>query len=237
MDKFRFLLLLVIFLLFFSMGNMVGLSLGQESTPENYFLQSESIPKQKGVLLIKVDRLDIPAPNLEAVWLLLALPPQSTITLIPIYPASSKSKNNTFVNPGNVISSTDSTLDSSFVESLENHNINWDQYIIFDETGFSDLANNMDGENLDSGWGKNELVNLSFSISDDNPETAILRQAYIYQQLCLNLSSISVLSKLNILFESNHVITDIMPDQLLDVWNTYRDSSVFLKCKFPTLDQ
>ena len=238
MKKLRFLILLAIFILSFSMGNMVGLSLGKESDSQNHLSQDETVMQQTSVLLINVDRLDIPAPTLEAVWLLLVLPPQSKISLIPIYPVSSKSPHDQFIQPGTVISSTDlNTGDNSLVKALRDHKIMWDQYIILDQTGFFELAKQIDGDNIGSGWINNEIVNLSFSISEDNPDTALPRQAFIYQQLCLNLSSISILSKLNILFDSDHVITDITPDQLLAVWNIYRDSSVFLNCKFPTMDQ
>lgn len=238
MKKLRFLILLAIFILSFSMGNIVGLSLGKESDSQNHLSQDETVMQQTSVLLINVDRLDIPSPTLEAAWLLLVLPPQSKISLIPIYPVSSKSPHDQLIPPGTVISSTNlNTGDNSLVKALRDRNIMWKQYIILDQTGFIELANQIDGDNIGRGWINKEIVNLSFSTSDDNPDTALPRQAYIYQQLCLNLSSISILSKLNILFNSDHVITDITPDQLLAVWNIYRDSSEFLNCKFPTMDQ
>jgi len=237
MIKLRTLSLFGIFFLSFTMGNMVGLSLGNDDIRQNQIPFTINPQAQKNILLISVDRLDIPTPKLEAVWLILVTPPQPTLSLIPIYPTNLEFEEKTAKQLTKNFSLTPAiSLDNSFKNALREQDIKWDHLIIFDENGWVDIAALVGSNNFGSGWLNKETVNLSFAITHDDPHTALLRQAFILNQFCSELSSLNLISHLKFLFDSNHARTDITSSQIFDALYDYQNQGVNLTCKFPTLD-
>jgi hypothetical protein len=89
---------------------------------------------QRNTLLVIIDEKVRPNPKLRSIWLVLELPNNDTLTLIPLYPAALKnhSVHDRLLEKTFAIDKEQS-FDQSFLTQLTELNIWWDDYILIDD--------------------------------------------------------------------------------------------------------
>lgn len=205
---------------------------------------------QRNILVIGVNHLESPSPELEGVWLILYLPDMPRVTLMPIYPSVGRGLNGgqittDFALAQNFKLDAQSKPDLAFFEALSKKDIHWDNYLLLDEIALIDLIDFMGG--LEKLPGMNEvqpekitgvqtLAQLQPTIK--SPEHALLSQMQIAQRLCRTPFSLGTSDeRIPELFDTlgKHLVTDIQPSQVLADLKSMLPAGGNIVCEFPFL--
>ena len=191
---------------------------------------------QRNILIVGVDHLSLPKPNLVSIWLVLYFPNLPHLTFIPIYPQAtiagldtSQSLSQRFdLNP-------DKTLDPSFTAVLENLGYWWNNYILIDALSLAEIIDQSGAGLADSSLRGIQAVAGSLS-TGANSESSMLRQRDLIAWGCVQLGTLSQGSILKNLEAINkHIVTD------LSAWQLKRESQFLtrspeeISCEFPTI--
>jgi hypothetical protein len=194
---------------------------------------------QNNLLLIGIDQLSSPLPNLESVWLAIYFPGNHNVTLIPIYPGM---KQNAPFADDNLANSfgldVHGELSTIFVDELRK-SIWWDNYLILDEYAFAEVVNFLGSTS--SGASKTNRANVLEHIPEvilDVPG-ALWGQARIVESICKQISvdSIQEGSEKELIRLTEHFRTDLDINTIFEDWKFQRsNSNGSLVCEFPTLE-
>ncbi len=231
----------LVFLLLFSIGIMGGIVIGKNKLfqifqDNNISIKSEDrfSNSQHKYLVIGVDQIKSPNPNLESIWLLISFPGKSSLTLIPVYPT---------VEGG--IPLADSTLAQLFSISGEGipgtgffdhlrEQIWWDNYILIDMAGFAAVL-----EFLNQAEADFEVTSTFTSLPPvwQDPVGALHGQTQLMNTACTQASNLP--GKINTIeFIQNiqtHFHTDINWEEIIQQWSFEQQDSFQINCEFPTL--
>ena len=210
------------------------------------FVEEPGYNHQKNLLVVGVDDLSKPQPNLEGIWLVLYLPEMPLVTLMPIYPTVS-------AQAGNLQFTADAELASSFkltaggfphpvlLNKLEEKGLWWTNIAVLDGIALQGLLHFTGG--LNSGSGSEMKRGLAASedaaLPDptNEPQAALLFQAQTIQELCHtgnpNFSASQVAEFIGSL--EGHITTDLSSDQVInDLKSMLLYGGGFI-CEFPSL--
>jgi hypothetical protein len=193
---------------------------------------------------------------LESVWLVLLIPTEPHLTLIPIYPyypggAGSQSNDlkETFgLNKTGECQHACRSISVKFLQEMRQQDIWWSDYLVFDRRSWQTA---MDFISLESASGNTALPDLQpgsavdlevyfekLSMLDENPREAVLAQADLYRELCWEASRFDFLTGSAVLLDqlSDGLISSSKPQETVSSLKAIAWSKG-LSCEFPTLSQ
>jgi hypothetical protein len=197
---------------------------------------------QRSILLISATSIDTSNPHLESIWLATYFTSDTTIRLLPIFPAGDnpisdfeKQLNHSFdLNKKNGTL----VLDQDFTKLLEDNNYWWSGYFIFDEVALTQIFNllggiELNGKNLSGEQALNELPRVL-----DNPYEAFSSQLAILQSACRKFMEANQNPDMSQIISllPDHIYTSLDFDQLQTELKTLYSSEHYLSCRFPTLE-
>lgn len=205
---------------------------------------------QHNLLFITADDLKIPNPRLESAWLILFVPPDARLTLMPIYPASlsSDSSKDQALSDAFIVEMKGENfhLGDSFIEILRARNIWWSGYTIMDRTALAEILTRLSQkgnapEPGDQVYNTDQMSGAAVSLSTvQNPQMALFKQATLYQEICwkVNQTGLNIES-----FKNHELLTGLSGHYFSDA-----SSAGFLQdlekleiprggffCEFPTI--
>ena len=197
---------------------------------------------QRSILLISVSSINSPNPRLESIWLVSYFSTDSTIRLLPIFPAGSlplsdfeqKLYRLFNLNKANGVL----VLNQDFINVLSNNNYWWGGYIVFDEVALTRIIDLMGGIDMKGRilTGEQALTELPAAL--DNPQDANSSQIAILQSACHKFQEIIPdpdMPRLNSLLP-NHILTDLDSSQLQTEMQSLYAREQKPTCRFPTLE-
>jgi hypothetical protein len=192
---------IIIFLSGALLGYRPGASLGI-AIPNTLFREQHrhqvtfaTLPNgQRSVLFVAVDKLKTSRPALKGVWLILYLPDDPRITLLPIYPTLQKNgqwKDSDFENAFQIHTNQGKPyLSSAFLQVLKDKGLWWSGYLLIDEHALGKIASYVD-ETQAHNQRFSPIPNNrqpGFITSRGNVNDPIVEQAILYQTICGNAS-------------------------------------------------
>ena len=197
---------------------------------------------QRNILLILVDTLDPTKANLESIWLLTNLPPDATLHVFPIYPTGSETITKfekQLPQSFKLDEQNDRlTIDQDTIGYLEDNNYWWSGYFIIDSNSLPKILDTYaTGEDFGEIIYQDEFVSDMDGLKND-PQTVFAHQLALMQNICHRLSGIAQnsTSMRNILTDSNHLVSNLEPDQLEIELKKLIENRKNLNCTFPTLE-
>ena len=210
------------------------------------FVEESGYNHQKNLLIVGVDDLSKPQPNLEGIWLVLYLPDMPLVTLMPIFPTVS-------AQAGSLQFTADAELSSSFkltsggsphpvfLKKLEEKGLWWTNFAVLDGTALEGLLHFTGGPNSGSGseMKRDPAASEEAARPDltNEPQAALLFQAQTIQELCHsgnpNFSASQVAEFIGSL--EGHLTTDISSDQVINVLKSMLLFGGTFICEFPSL--
>jgi hypothetical protein len=221
MRKFWFLLSIS---LTFGLAILFGYSVaaksnaGSQNLPDSSPNSNSSEASQQNLLIIQIDQIDTPQPNLQSVWLAAYFQSehQTVLTFTQLYPSQQNKR----------LSALDKTfpidqngaLSRQFLRSISAGNIQWNGYLIIDRTGAHQIEQ----------W----LVDQGVPIFDQ--DTSSPRE--ILETACGYLRSGSAYSEITgSTIDWNHFNphfqTDMEPSSLMSLWNGLFDTTHPTRCE------
>jgi len=206
---------------------------------------------QRNILIIGIDRLEAAEPRLESIWLALYVPTSPKITLMPIYPSLTQNQTGYQANQ-------DATLakgfalddkyqpDLSFLKSLQNRGLWWNNFIVLDELAMVQIIDLTDpvGEKGETDQEQAYQLNGIRTLADlplpwENPLAAVLSQAKLLADLCHEAPDVQSGKQVETsIFSdqlSHHLVTDINPEQIRKDWSNMMGIGTGISCEFPSL--
>ncbi|MBN1147628.1 MAG: hypothetical protein JXA78_10260 [Anaerolineales bacterium] len=179
-------------------------------------------------------------PRLQAVWLLVVLPPSSHVAFLPLYPAS----------PGSGLAQ-DELLESLFqldqngapsavfLSSLQTMDLWWDHYLVLDEIALAGLIELVGGVDLGQGQMNGKRTMDSLSLASQDPYNAVMLQAALARELCHCVPRLLEDRGSEVQFDllANHMASDFSLENSQVDWDSLRKYGRSLSCKFPTLPE
>jgi hypothetical protein len=251
MRTIRVAFLLVVFLASLFVGYQAGQSIelnktGSELNPLAYTLMPSPPPVayangQRSVLMITVNRFDESKPRLESAWLVLVVPPDPRLTLMPVYPSLQDPEGSEKLAEAFKLEKLgdEQRLGTEFLQLMRDQEIWWSDTAVFDRVGLEILLAYLDsrGQTFDPG----RAAPLSASILDDmdGAETMkdrLVLQTSLFEEICWQAGQFDVRPGLSSLFGNldGHVIASARPDQTIAALRALELSAGGLYCEFPT---
>lgn len=197
---------------------------------------------QRSILILSTDDLASSSPRLKSLWLLVYVPGNPRLMLLPIYPPPSLEAGDSAIYLANVfkmnLQGENTRLDSAFLEAIRKLIPWWSGYIVLDDLSLEAIIDvwNQELSNADS-------VNR-ISASADGKEAlskipapwedllgAVTGQASLYQDLCEATTSIDPFTNIADLpsHVQKHIVSDLNVSLLLDEFrDLYSVSSGFV---------
>jgi len=197
---------------------------------------------QRSILLISARSINTPNPHLESIWLATYFSTDTTIRLLPIYPAGNQPISDFEEKLAHSFNFDKihgvPVLNQDFLLVLENHNYWWSGYILFDEVALTSILNLVGGIDLNGRTLAGEQALKEFPEVLDNPQDAYSSQIAILQTACHKFQEITPQSDLPQLISllPKHILTDLEPSQLqAEIQSLYANERK-PTCRFPTLE-
>jgi hypothetical protein len=197
---------------------------------------------QRSILLINATSLNKPNPHLESIWLATYFTSDTTIQLLPIYPAVTSAMT-VFEQELALTFGLDKqngalVLDQDFMDILKNDNYWWSGYIVVDEVAMAGLFNLLGGIELNGRNFTGEQAAEKFPVVQGDPQKATSSQIAILQSACHKIQEITPnpdLPQLSSLLPP-HILTDLDSSQLQTEMQSFYSNHRKPTCRFPTLE-
>lgn len=240
--------LFFLFGIFLIIGFVLGASVGYANSSHDTPVQQpvstptrvDTAPNgQHNLLFILVDDLEAPTPQLEAVWMVLSLPPNPQITLLPLFPASSDKP----LLDGSRLASTFSITSTGeptpeFLQVLNEQGLWWMNWMVIDRSGLTQAIDLSGGLDLGNGPIPANDVVSKLTPPSESPATALEGQTLLFRGLCQQPVTEA---QFNILIRrldklAPHLLSDLEKDQIAAAWRPFlRSGNNKLSCEFPTV--
>jgi hypothetical protein len=256
MKKFANYPFLIIFLISMSLGFRAGSNFilpvkSEIAAPTSKALRKLSaLPSgQRSILLVVVDAFGSEEPVLESAWLILYLPDNPRITLMPVFPTLSRdiASDERIKERFSVDKNSDTpVLSEGFLSYLTNMDFWWSGYVLMDLEALNQISISLVAPGSKGHWkqtrsdlNKDEsypLKELPFTWEAGRASAA--SQAHFYQELCKRASDYAPSSpepgglKLEDLIP-NHLYVDFFMEQLNKEILALRSHGSNLSCEFP----
>ena len=249
MKKQTLFLFLPIFLVFFVWGLQIGDHLAEKPSRKSldlYKLETEIpiLPNgQKIILLVIVDKLETPKPDMLGLWLITYFSNEPYTTVIPVYPSSTKSEENFngSISDSLQLKNVNGTaqLEESFLLKLNEAGLWTSGYILMDLYGFAEaikISGGIDNLSIDS---KEKDMIDELSRLFVGTESSLAYQTLLFEQICARftlMDSLSDLTSLRLLFPE-HLSSNLDLDVLMEDWQDFIKSRNGSFCIFPQAEQ
>jgi hypothetical protein len=152
--------------------------------------------EQRSILVVVVDELEAEQPALRNIWMLLYMPGNPRLTLMPVFPSLAEPKypyDQDLYRAFKILRSKGaSKIDEPFMELLLKKGIFWSGYILVDEPGLEQIASSLSSSNNLYDLGRransfkrsNALVSESYLAGDADHLPLLRAQGQFYQELC-----------------------------------------------------
>ena len=181
---------------------------------------------QHNLVLLLVDDLSASRPRLEGIWLLITLPGDARLTLVPVNPLQENI-------PLQLDEAFETTADNhpspEFLDSIGELFL-WDAYLVVDQMGISSVITAIGAADI----GLDQLDEKSAA----SMPLSIDQQTSYWQQVCDRLSTIKTGEDIKYLYQqvASNSITNLFWDRLpLNPWQETPEG-VVLGCEFPTIN-
>jgi hypothetical protein len=233
-----------VFLVLFFIGIVGGRSIGmimfsRVPSQKDFVENSASIINngQHNLLVITVDQLASAKPVLESIWLLITYPEVSNLTLVPIYPPSQQDLiNDDLTLAQTFVMTAQQTPNSDFLELIR-EKIYWDNYLIVDQKGVSNILRILK-QYADGLPGKeNQTNSILLPQTGQEIDRSLENQVRIWNGVCLELSRISNAGEMENIIQqiSPHIRTNLVLEELSQQWLLEQPNDFQMGCEFPTL--
>jgi hypothetical protein len=197
---------------------------------------------QRMILLIGVKSLAEAQAQLESVWLISYLPPDSTLYFFPLINLGDEIKqefesqieHSFWLEKKNGLL----MLSPDFIEILKEHNYWWSGYIIIDQAGVANITNILQNTEGDGNALLEYPTTIAMTETKNYPINNLSQDISLIQTTCHSIASYSKnLDLLNSLFEDrNHLITDLDRNEItLEAYVLFSNGHI-PNCRFLTLD-
>jgi len=188
---------------------------------------------QHNLLILLVDQLTAPHPRLEGIWLLITIPENPQLTLVPVFPAANAQ---TLDQPhyAELFTMSDDHHPGPGFLALLDEQILWDDYLVADRDDISRILNDLEVQAVpgDARGAVNE------GLLDFDQELSVEQQTQLWQSTCSALSTI-------LSGDASASLVDLFNSNLLTTYSW--EKSPFFKpgesvkgtnlvCEFPTLN-
>ena len=183
---------------------------------------------QLNTVLLLVDQISAQQPGLEGIWLLISLPQNSTLTIVPVYPGQDQQLNQL----AETFAMTEKNQPGpEFLDLLTEH-ILWHDFLVIDREG---IALVMDAFEADA---PGDQVNLPETASTASPWLSLEAHISLWQSMCNTLSRINSRDELKKLYSqvSAYYSSDLSWEEHPLYPLGTENSEVKLGCEFPTLN-
>lgn len=188
---------------------------------------------QRNLIVLSIDQIDAPQPNLEGIWLLITYPGIPNLTLVPIFPNHQENASSS-TSYSEVFAMTPAQIPSPQFLDLLTEKVLWDNYLITDRKGTSSMLKILQ-----------EAAEINPGVPDpvenfwlpEMPELTLDQQTQLWETVCSYLSQVSGPDNFEILLDqvSPYLLTNLNWDDLpLNHWGNQEE--VRLDCDFPTLN-
>ena len=218
--------------------------MGNNSKDQQLNSANGPAPVQQNILVIGIDKLQSPRPQLESIWLVLYFTDTPHLTLMPIYPAFPA--NETASNTENIAiehsyeMSTDHKPSEKLFNTLKDKKFWWNGYLVLDKTAMIKLIDFIThSQGGLSGYPSAAKAIASLPLARENPQDALYEQTRLIQELCNtaaqqpNSSEVSLLDQII----SDHVVSDLDLQKIISEWQIRLTQNDHLTCEFPFLNQ
>lgn len=206
---------------------------------------------QRSILFVLVDEIQSSSPRLESVWVILYMPGDPRLTLMPIFPSATG--NSPRVEEELLASfkiqwkGGAPAIHMDFLKALESMDFWWSGSVLLDEQALSQIIASVEAQGRPAIWTRlfngtqPEKENAPiFPARRDDKQAALLDQVNFYQELCWNAvkgaSSGEDSEGFDILeLMPDHLIIDFDFDQLKAELQDLRGHGSSLYCEFPVL--
>lgn len=236
-----------LFLAAFITSLLFGYSIGDDLNPrflisgnhmETMVSPDVTIPEndQFNLLIISVDDLSQPDPNLESIWLAAYAENSSKITLVPIFPSPDNPDQILFLSKSFNMENGYPGL--KFWEAVRSTNTWWKGFILTDRPLLINLVDVLGGIQIHNQHMNGVQAVRSIDSWKDDPSIAVNHQKTFIEGICTKIASSpkSNLDEVNQLFDENYLSNkqaNTFITQRLDGTKTKN----ILTCTFPTLTQ
>ena len=197
---------------------------------------------QRTILLIGVNSLDPVKAELENLWLVTNLPPDTTLQFLPII-KTGKETNSDFEDRlyssfkldkknGNLILSQD------FIDLLKVNNYWWSGYFVIDHFAVEGMFNSLVKAAVNGEVISADHSDIEIPESINNPQNTYSIELTLLQTTCQRLSRISHTPDMfNMFFlDPKHLLTDLDRNEIVIEWNAFLSNGHSPNCNFPTLE-
>ena len=192
---------------------------------------------QHNLIVLIVDKLADHQPKLEGFWLLITIPENPELTLVPIFP-NSQDELPSMPSYSAAFAMTAANQPGARFLDLLTEQVLWDHYLIIDRNDASSILNYLETASTNV---TNTQISVSTAINSDAGSTYELtldQQIQLWQTACSNLTNFSKTNEIETLFNqlSSYIETNLNWDQLpLNSWAAANEE-VKVECDFPTLN-
>lgn len=183
---------------------------------------------QHNTVLLLVDHISAQQPGLDGIWLLISLPQNSTLTIVPVYPDQDQQLNQL----AETFAMTEKNQPGPEFLNLLTEHILWHDFLVIDREG---IALVMDAFEADAPGGQ---VTIPETVSIASPRLTLEAQISLWQSMCDSLSRIDSRDELENLFSqvSGYYSSDLAWEERPLYSLGAENSEVKLGCEFPTLN-
>lgn len=192
---------------------------------------------QRNLLIIGVDHLDSPEPTLDSVWLLISIPGNAILTLIPIYPTI---EGGTTVADNSLAQmfalTSQKTPENEFLDRL-GHQIWWDNYLIFDQKGVATVLDTLIQVSDDTSTLDVSTPLTSIPPAWQDPDGALNHQTRLLEFVCLQASKLTQPTEIINFIDSikPKFYSDLDWEEASQRLSSEQQDKFHFKCEFPTL--
>ena len=214
-------------------GNMSSASSGSQPTA-TIFSTSPTPQLQRTLLLISVDDLLSDTPRLNSLWLAFYRLNLPRVTILPLYPANPGAELPGIASAFQLTSSQEP--DDRFIDTLHSYNINWDGYLLIDQSGTASLIDwlqgvQIEGIQLDGPSAVNSLIPPW-----EDEQAALLAQKRLGMGICSQLSTLPAnMDWLNLTSQliPQHLHTNLGLEMFIADWKALVGDPTPLTCEIP----
>jgi len=237
-------LYVAVFLVLFFIGIVGGRSIGmimfsRGPSQKDFVDNSASLINngQHNLLVITVDQLASAKPVLESIWLLITYPEISNLTLVPIFPTGQDDmKTDDLTLAQTFVMTAQQTPNSDFLELIR-EKIYWDNYLVVDQKGVSNVLKILQQYPKGSPGTENQTNMILLPQIGQEIDRSLENQVRIWNGVCLELSRISNAGEMENLIQqiSPHIRTNLVLEELSQQWLLEQPNDFQMGCEFPTL--
>jgi hypothetical protein len=193
--------------------------------------------RQTNLLVILVDSLSKPSPELKGVWLVGRAPSVPQVVLLPLYPTSRKDETELFSRLFHLDSGAQPA--EEFLEFLKLKNIWWDHYLVADETSLAELIALTEGVHYEGHDLSGREAIASLLDEERAPQEVLRAQAQLAGELCRTapelLQNVEPVILWGLLTHRMH--SDFELSAIESAHETVSQPGGSPVCEFPTLEE